>query len=113
MNNTGDFKIETSVSITIQDQSYALIIGGDLTNIEVIREFWQVAIEMLNNKPPALWVNFTAVTNSDTKLAACIVAILQRAKEEHVIVNFIGSKAVSETLSLCKFPALSQYTKAA
>ena len=68
---------------------------------------------MLGDSPPALWINFTTVASADTKLAACIIAILRRANEMGVQVYIIGSKAVSEVLHLCKFPPLEQFTKVA
>ncbi|MBC8309087.1 MAG: STAS domain-containing protein [Phycisphaerales bacterium] len=113
MNNTDDSNRETSITLTMQDQSCALVIGGDLRQIEVIREFWQASIEAINSNPPALWINFTTVDFADTKLAACIIAIMKRAYEVGVQVYIIGSKAVSEILQLCKFPPLEQITKVA
>jgi anti-anti-sigma regulatory factor len=111
MNNTDDWNRETSVTLTMQDQSCALIIGGDLRQLDVIRDFWQAAIEAIESNPPALWVNFTYVTFADTKSAACIVAILRRAQERGTSVHIVGSDAVQEVLKLCKFPPLRQFTK--
>tara|TARA_B100000959_G_scaffold284165_1_gene355053 strand:+ start:1876 stop:2211 length:336 start_codon:yes stop_codon:yes gene_type:complete len=95
------------------DQSAVLAIGGDLRKINVIRDFWQVAIESLEARPPALWINFTSVSLADTKLAACIIAILRRAKEQNVTVYIIGSVEVQDVLKICKIPPLKQFTKVA
>ena len=104
---------EIPQTIKIPDNSHVVAVGGDLRKIEVVREFWQLAIERLDDSPPALWINFTTVASADTKLAACIIAILRRAKELGVQVYIIGSKAVSEVMHLCKFPPIEQFTKVA
>ena len=111
--NMGESYDEIPQSMKILDSSHVVAVGGDLRKIDVVREFWQLAIETLEDTPPALWINFTTVTTADTKLAACIVAILRRAIEIGVRVYIIGSKAVSEVLHLCKFPPLEQFTKVA
>ena len=111
--NMGESYDEIPQSIKIPDSSHVVAVGGDLRKIDVVREFWQLAIETLEDTPPALWINFTTVTTADTKLAACIVAILRRAIEIGVQVYIIGSKAVSEAMHLCKFPPLEQFTKVA
>ena len=97
---------QTSVNT---DKSLVLAIGGDLRKIDVIREFWQVAIEHLETHPPAFWINFSSVQHADTKLAACIVAILRRAREQDVKVYIVGSVHVQEVLLLCKFPPLKEF----
>ena len=104
---------EIPQTMRIPDSSHVVAVGGDLRKIDVVRQFWQLAIETLGNSPPALWINFTTVDFADTKLAACIIAILKRANEVGVQVYIIGSKAVSEVLHLCKFPPLKQFTKVA
>ena len=111
--NMGGTYDEIPQTMRIPDSSNVVAVGGDLRKIDVVREFWQLAIEMLGDTPPALWINFTTVAFADTKLAACIVAILRRAKEMGVQVYIIGSEAVSEILHLCKFPPLEQFTKVA
>ena len=92
------------------DLSKVIAIGGDLRKIEVIREFWKEAIKTLDKKPSALWINFTSVTHADTKLAACIVAVLRRARCCETKVYIIGSIHVQEVLMLCKFPKLKEFT---
>jgi len=92
------------------DKSWAVAIGGDLRKIDVIREFWQIVIEIIDSNPPALWMNFTSVVFADTKLAACIIAILRRAEEQNVHVYIVGSDAVQEMLHLCKMPPLKYFT---
>ncbi len=92
------------------DLSKVIAIGGDLRKIEVIREFWQETIESLDGKPSALWINITSVSHADTKLAACIVAVLRRARACDTKVYIIGSARVQEVLMLCKFPKLKEFT---
>ncbi len=111
--NLGNSLNEIPQTMRIPDSSDVVAVGGDLRKIEVVREFWQLAIETLETNPPAVWINFTSVDFADTKLAACIVAILRRATEVGVQVYIVGSKAVSEVLHLCKFPVLDQYTNVA
>ena len=94
-----------------QDQSWVVAIGGDLRKIDVIRDFWQVAIEIIDDQPPALWLNFTTVITADTKLAACIIAIMRRAEENGVEMFIIGSSAVQDMLKLCKLPLLKCFTQ--
>ncbi len=93
------------------DQSWVVAIGGDLRKIEVIRNFWQIAIEIIEDQPPALWLNFTTVSTADTKLAACIIAIMRRAEEQGVTMYIIGSGAVQDMLKLCKLPPLKCFTQ--
>jgi anti-anti-sigma regulatory factor len=111
--NMGGSYDEIPQTMKIPDSSHVVAVGGDLRKIDVVREFWKLAIHTLEDSPPALWINFTTVTTADTKLAACIVAILRRATEMGVRVYIIGSKTVSEVLHLCKFPPLEQFTKVA
>jgi len=91
------------------DQSIVLAIGGDLRKIDVIRDFWQAATSCIETQPIAIWINFSSVNQADTKLAACIVAILRRAKEHDVPIYIIGSVHVQEVLLLCKFPPLKEF----
>ena len=91
------------------DGSIVLAIGGDLRKIEVIREFWQVAIPQIELQPTDLWINFSTVQHADTKLAACIVALVRRARDKNVRVYIIGSVHVQEVLLLCKFPQLDEF----
>jgi anti-anti-sigma regulatory factor len=91
------------------DQSIVLAIGGDLRKIDVIRDFWQAATNCIETQPIAIWINFSSVNQADTKLAACIVAILRRAKEHDVPIYIIGSVHVQEVLLLCKFPPLKEF----
>jgi anti-anti-sigma regulatory factor len=95
------------------DQSQVIAMEGDLRKTDSIREFWQLAIELLALKPTALWINFTKVSFADTKLAACIIAIIRRAREMGIRLFIIGSSAVEEVLLLCKIPPLQQFTKVA
>ena len=88
----------------------AVVIGGDLRKIDVIRAFWQLAIAVLEDEPSALWLNLTSVSDADTKLAACIVAILRRSNEHNTHVNIVGSQAVQDILNLCKVPPLRYFT---
>ena len=92
------------------DKSWAVAIGGDLRKIDVIREFWQIVIEIIENEPTALWLNFTSVAFADTKLAACIIAILRRAEEQKIQVYIVGSDPVQEMFHLCKMPPLKYFT---
>ena len=92
------------------DLSKVIAIGGDLRKIEVIREFWKETLESLDKKPSALWINFTSVSHADTKLAACIVAVLRRARCCDTKIYIIGSLHVQEVLMLCKIPKLEEFT---
>lgn len=88
----------------------AISVTGDLSNIELIRSFWQLTIQLLEEKPHGLWINLTQVTSADTKLAACIVAIIRRADVQQVNIQVIGSRAVDEIMTLCKLPTFHQFT---
>lgn len=110
-NMIGDSLEEIPLPMVNPDKSWVVTIGGDLRKIEVIKKFWQVAIELLDNAPHALWINFTTVSSADTKLAACVVAILRRAHEQDVPVYIIGSHCVNEVFDLCKFPPLKEFTQ--
>ena len=70
---------------------------------------WKPKIDSIETKPIAIWINFSSVKQADTKLAACIVAILRRAKEYEVPIYIIGSVHVQEVLLLCKFPPLKEF----
>ena len=93
------------------DQSWVVAIGGDLRKIDVIRDFWQVVIDIIEDTPPALWINFSTVAYADTKLAACIIAIMRRAEEQGVEMFIVGSSAVQDMLKLCKVPPLKCFTQ--
>ena len=110
-NNMGESLNEFPHKTKNADQSWVLAIGGDLRKIDIIREFWQSSIELIDLKPPALWINFTSVQFADTKLAACIIAILRRADIQGIQVYIVGSSAVQDVLSLCKVPPLKYFTE--
>ncbi len=114
--NMGGNHEELPITCEIPDYptpSKAVSVGGDLRKIEVIRHFWQEVLIQLEKNPPAIWVNFSSVLYADTKLAACIVAIIRRANDLGVEIYIIGSSAVAAVLHLCKIPPLSQFTKVA
>ncbi len=113
INKNGDYFDGISVTLLQHDKSSVLTIGGDVRKIDLIRHFWQVAIETIDSCPNALWINFTHVSYADTKLAACIIALLRRAMDTCIQIYIIGSKAVCEVLNLCKFPELKQFTQVA
>ena len=92
------------------DYSRAVAIAGDLTNCDIVRAFWQATIGVLEQEPPELWLNLTKVAKADTKLAACVVALIRRADECGTIVHIIGSAVVQDVLNLCKVPPLREFT---
>jgi len=92
------------------DYSRAVPIAGDLTNCDIIRAFWQAAIGVLEQHPPELWLNLTKVAKADTKLAACVVALIRRADACGTVVHIIGSLVVQDILNLCKVPPLRKFT---
>jgi hypothetical protein len=96
-----------------QQDDIAILMGGDLRTIEAVRDFWQLAIDTMNTFPKAIWLNLTAVNEADTKLAACIVALLRRAIEVDINIYIVGSEAVQDILQLCKVPPLKYFTKVA
>ena len=91
------------------DYSRAVAISGDLTNCEIIRAFWLASVGVLEQQPPELWLNLTKVGKADTKLAACVVALIRRADECGTIVHIIGSHVVQDVLNLCKVPPLREF----
>jgi anti-anti-sigma regulatory factor len=91
----------------------AIVVGGDLRTIETIRSFWQLTLDALAAEPAAIWLNLTKVTFADTKLAACLIAILRRAQEHDTDVYIVGSDSVQDILKLCKVPPLQLFTKVA
>jgi ABC-type transporter Mla MlaB component len=103
---------ETPFSCNLHKQQHeiAILVGGDLRNIQVIRDFWNVALEVLATVPHTIWLNLAAVLEADTKLAACIVAVLRRAQEHGTQMYIVGSEAVQDMLKLCKVPPLKQFT---
>jgi ABC-type transporter Mla MlaB component len=88
------------------DYSRVVAISGDLTNCEIVRALWQAAIGVLEQDPPELWLNLSRVAKADTKLAACVVALIRRANERGTLVHIIGSGVVQDVLNLCKVPPL-------
>ena len=94
------------------DYSRAVAITGDLTNCDIIRAFWQASIGVLEQEPPELWLNLSKVAKADTKLAACVNALIRRADECGTIVHIIGSAVVQDVLNLCKVPPLREFTLA-
>jgi len=92
------------------DYSRAVAISGDLTNCDLVRAFWQASIGVLEQEPPELWLNLTRVGQADTKLAACVVALIRRADECGTIVHIIGSAVVQDVLNLCRVPPLREFT---
>ena len=112
----GGTHAETPFSYCLQGDDgtdIALLVGGDLRKIEVVRKFWKLSVEVLTDSPSVIWLNLSAVLQADTKLAACIVAILRRAQDHDTIVYIVGSNAVQDVLKLCKVPPLYQFTKVA
>ena len=93
------------------DYSRAVAISGDLTQCETVRLFWQASIGVLEEQPPHVWLNLTKVSKADTKLAACVVALIRRADECGTVVHIIGSRVVQDVLNLCKVPPLRQFTQ--
>ena len=65
--NMGGSYDEIPQTMKIPDRSHVVAIGGDLRKIDVVREFWKLAINTLEDSPPALWINFTTVASADTK----------------------------------------------
>ena len=92
------------------DYSRAVAIAGDLTNCDIIRSFWQATIGVLEQEPPELWLNLTKVAKADTKLAACVVALIRRADASGTVVHIIGSLVVQDILNFCKVPPLREFT---
>ena len=95
---------------TDSPNEYAIVIGGDLSNIDCVRGFWQSVIQTIEQSPETIWLNLTQVTVADTKLAACLVAILRRADANGTSVHIVGSTEVKEVMALCKVPPLKQFT---
>ena len=91
-------------------KDYAIVIGGDLSNIDYVRSFWQSVIQTLEQSPETIWLNLSQVNNADTKLAACLVAILRRADTVGTSIHIVGSAEVEEVMALCKVPPLKQFT---
>ena len=91
----------------------AILIGGDLRTINAVRDFWQLVIQTLESSPKSIWLNLTGVGQADTKLAACIIAVLRRAHTNGIDVFIVGSDAVQDTLKLCKVPPIRHFTKVA
>jgi len=114
--NMGGAQPEIPTSLFLQQPECtdsAILTGGDLRKINAVRDFWKLAIEALELQPNAIWLNLTEVVFADTKLAACIVAILRRAELLGTEVYIIGSSAVLAILQLCKVPPLKHFTKVA
>ncbi len=111
----GGTQAETPFSFNLHKQptEKAILVGGDLRNIAVVRAFWKVALEVLDTVPDTIWLNLAAVLQADTKLAACIVAVLRRASACGTEVHIVGSDAVQDILNLCKVHPLEHFTKVA
>jgi len=90
----------------------AIAVTGNLSDINLVRDFWQLTIQIIEEAPHAVWINLTSVNTADTKLAACIVAIIRRADLQGVSIQVIGSQAVEEIMALCKLPTFRQFTAA-
>ncbi|MCH2147752.1 MAG: hypothetical protein MK073_08050, partial [Phycisphaerales bacterium] len=61
----GGIPSEESSSFVISTDSpneYAVVIGGDLTNIEYVRGFWQSVLQTLEQSPDTIWLNLTQVS---------------------------------------------------
>ena len=112
-NDMGGTYSEQITKVLNLDNSWVISINGDLREIDRIRDFWQQANILLDRMPTALWINFTRVISADTKLAACIIAILRKSNELEIPIYIIGSATVEEVLLLCKIPTLQQFTKVA
>ena len=107
-------EIPYSYCLQGQDETaQAISIGGDLRSVEVVRALWKLTIRVLEESPVAIWLNLTQVLEADTKLAACIIAILRRARTQNTSIYIIGSNEVQNILKLCKVPPLTQFTKVA
>ena len=91
------------------DQHAIVAIDGDLRNIDIIRLFWEEAIELINKQPSVVWINLKGVRFADTKLIACIVALLRRAEERGIQLWIVGPNAVLEVMRLCKFPQIKNF----
>jgi len=114
--NMGGTHANTPYSYFLQGQTeptQAIVIGGDLRNMDRVQAFWQLTLDVLEDEPIAVWLNLTKVLEADTKLAACLVAILRRGMENQTIIYIVGSNKVQEILQLCKVPPLQQFTKVA
>ncbi|MDP7006562.1 MAG: hypothetical protein QF718_10185 [Phycisphaerales bacterium] len=112
----GGTQDEIPYSYCLQGQkeiAHAISIGGDLRRVEVVRALWQLTIQIIEESPVAVWLNLTRVLEADTKLAACLIAILRRARTQNTSIYIIGSNEVQNILKLCKVPPLSQFTKVA
>ena len=110
MGGTPSEEPSSFVISTDSPNEYAIVIGGDLSNIDSVRGFWQSVIQTLEQSPETIWLNLTQVDNADTKLAACLVAILRRADSTGTSVHIVGSSVVDEVMALCKVPPLKQFT---
>ena len=110
MGGTPSEEPSSFVISTDSPNEYAVVIGGDLTNIEYVRGFWQSVLQTLEQSPDTIWLNLTQVNCADTKLAACLVAILRRADSIGTSVHIVGSAEVDEVMALCKVPPLKQFT---
>ena len=92
--------------------SRAVVAAGDLSNCDAVRAFWQSSILALAQPPPEIWLNLTRVVRADTKLAACIVALLRRADRQGTMVHIVGSSQVMDVLDVCRMPPLPGYVAA-
>lgn len=110
MGGTPSEEPSSFVISTDSPNEYAIVIGGDLTNIGYIRGFWQSVIHTLEQSPDTIWLNLTEVNRADTKLAACLVAILRRADAIGTTVQIVSSTEVESAMNLCKVPPLKQFT---
>ena len=110
MGGTPSEEPSSFVISTDSPKEYAIVIGGDLANIEYVRGFWQSVIQTLEQSPDTIWLNLTKVNRADTKLAACLVAILRRADAIGTTVQIVSSNEVESAMKLCKVPPLKQFT---
>jgi anti-anti-sigma regulatory factor len=61
-------------------------------------------------RPRSMLIDLRNVTQADTKLAACLVAVYQTARESSVRLELAASKAVLDTVEVCRLGWLIERT---
>ena len=75
---------------------------ADLTNWRDVRELHRSCTRVIGKRPTGLVIDLSSVTDADSKLVACLVAVARRARRSGVPIAFQMSTTVTKWIDLCR-----------
>lgn len=90
------------------ERSFLVRASGDLTDCRVLRRFQARCEALLHARIDHVVLDLSEVEQADTKLVACLLVVLRRARSVGVRLEVCCSHTVNEWLAFCRLTQLLQ-----